>query len=56
MTSKSVGAGDGDRSSANMANTIVRNAPSQKKFRFIASIEEVSNADVDAKSLIQVLN
>src|ERR1700692_4375672 len=49
MTSKSAGPGDGDRSCANIANTIVRNAPSQKKFRFIKPIQEASDNDVDLK-------
>src|SRR6266700_6294341 len=49
MTSKSAAPGDGDRSCANIANTIVRNAPSKKKFRFIAPIQEASAIDVDLK-------
>src|SRR5207249_1715407 len=54
MTSKSAGPADGDRSWANIGNTTVRNAPSQKKFRFIASIEEVANSDVDAKTSARI--
>src|SRR6266403_1981614 len=53
MTSKSAGPGDEDRSCANPAtagrNTIVKNAPSQKKFRFIKPIQEASDNDVDLK-------
>src|SRR6266404_1773179 len=51
MTSKSAGPGDEDRSCANPAtagrNTIVKNAPSQKKFRFIKPIQEAPDNDVD---------
>src|SRR6266550_9641950 len=53
MTSKSAGLGDEDWSCANPAtagrNTIVKNAPSQKKFRFIKPIQEASDNDVDLK-------
>src|SRR6266436_9425282 len=53
MTSKSAGPGDEDRSCANPAtagrNTIVKNAPSQKKFRFIKPIQEAPDNDVDLK-------
>jgi len=44
MTSKSAGLGDEDWSCANPAtagrNTIVKNAPSQKKFRFIKQFKK----------------
>ena len=39
----------GDGCFANMVNTIVSNAPSKKKFRFIGRLT-VANTDIDAKS------
>ena len=48
ITSKFPSGVDGDGCSANMENTIVRNAPSQKKFRFIGRLT-VANTAIDAK-------
>src|SRR5262245_38829332 len=48
ITSKSSVRGDGESPCANVVNTIVSDAPSQKKFRFIAGLT-VSNSDLSAK-------
>ena len=48
ITSKFPSRVEGDGCSANIVNTIVRNAPSQKKFRFIGRLT-VANAAIDAK-------
>jgi hypothetical protein len=41
MTSKSARSGDEDWSCANIVDTIVTNTLSQKKFRFITSLEGI---------------
>src|SRR5437773_9194046 len=51
IMSKSVAVGDGDRFCADTANTLVRKTPRQKRFHFIALIQEASSGDVDLKRL-----
>src|SRR5258708_20148414 len=50
ITSKFPSGVDGDGWLANMETTIVRNAPSQNKFRFIGRLT-VANTAIDAKCL-----
>src|SRR2546427_7970124 len=55
ITSKSVALGDGDRFCASTATTIVKRTPRQKRFRFIALIQEAPSNDVDLKTFARKL-
>src|SRR5438128_463968 len=55
ITSKSAALGDGDRFCASASTTIVKKTPRQKRFRFIALIQEAPSNDVDLKTFARKL-
>src|SRR5438132_10189884 len=55
ITSKSAALGDGDRFCARASTTIVKKTPRQKRFRFIALIQEAPSNDVDLKTFARKL-